>query len=235
MHHLVIDRWSQGSSPLHARHPQAKILALLVLLIALSTTPPEAQWAFVAFAALECAAALVANLPVGGLLARAALVLPFSATFALLTWWSGDGLRAWALAEKSYLSGFAVLLFVSTTPLPTTISALDAWRCPRPLLLVIQFLYRYLFVIAEQSQRMRQAALCRRGPAKRTMSFRAAAGVLGVLFARSWQRADGVYQAMLARGFEGRFPVRSPQAFQSADGLFLGASLALCAAARFLL
>ena len=37
-------------------------------------------------------------------------------------------------------------------------------------------------------------------------SFRASAGALGVLFARTWERADGIYRAMLARGLIGRFP-----------------------------
>lgn len=235
MHHLVVDRWARASSPLHARHAQAKILVLLAFLAAVSTTASEAQWAFAAYAGLALVAALISGLPLAGLLARAALVLPFSATFALLTWWSGDTLRALALAEKSYLSGFAVLLFVATTPLTESTSALDAWHCPRPLLLVIQFLYRYLFVIAEQAQRMRQAARCRRGESRRRFEFRAAAGALGVLFARSWQRAEGVHQAMLARGFQGRFVIAAPAPFRSVDGVFLGAGLAACLAVRFLL
>lgn len=232
MHHLVVDTWARASSPLHARHAQAKILVLLAFLAAVSTTAPATQWAFAAYAALLLAAALVSQLPLAGLLARATLVLSFSATFALLTWWSGDTLRALALAEKSYLSGFAVLLFVATTPLTASTSALDAWHCPRQLLLVIQFLYRYLFVIAEQAQRMRQAARCRSG---RRFDFRAGAGALGVLFARSWQRADGVHQAMLARGFQGRFVIAAPARFRAADGLFLGAGLAACLAVRFVL
>jgi len=230
VHHLVVDRWSRLSSPLHARHAQAKILVLLGFLAAVSTAPPSSQRALGAYAVLALAAALMSRLPLSGLLARAALVLPFSATFALLTWWAGDPLRALAMAEKSYLSGFAALLFVATTPLTESISALDAWHCPRTLLLVIQFLYRYLFVIAEQAQRMRQAAHCRRGK----FGFRAAAGNLGVLFARSWQRADGVHQAMLARGFQGRFLIAAPAPFRAADGAFLVTGLAACLALRFL-
>ena len=235
MHHLVVDRWARDSSPLHARHAQAKIAVLLAFLVAVSTTAATTQWAFAAYAALGLSAALFSRLPLVGLLRRAALVLPFSATFALLTWWSGDALRALALAEKSYLSGFAVLLLVATTPLTESIAALDAWHCPRALVLVIQFLYRYLFVIAEQAQRMRQAASCRRGQRGRSFEFRAAAGALGVLFARSWQRADGIHQAMLARGFQGRFVIAAPAAFRAVDGVFLAAGLTACVAVRFLL
>src|SRR4029077_6903317 len=99
--------------------------------------------------------------PILGLTGRAALILPFSATFAVLTWWSGDSMRALALAEKSFLSGMAALLLVATTPLTGWTAALESWRVPKMLILVIQFVYRYLFVIAEQAQRMRWAALCR--------------------------------------------------------------------------
>ena len=232
MHHLVIDRWSRGTSPLHRRDPRAKLAALLVFLIVLSTTRPTAQIAFAVYAAMLLVAANRARLPLAGLLGRAALILPFSATFALLTWWSGDGQRALALAEKSFLSGMAALLLVGTTPLTGWTAALESWRVSRMLILVIQFVYRYLFVIAEQAQRMRWAALCR---GSRRGSFRLAAGLVGVLFARSWQRADGIYHALLARGFRGRFVPAAPAPFRSSDALFLSGCLALCLAVRVLL
>jgi cobalt/nickel transport system permease protein len=217
---------------LHQRDPRAKLAALLVFLIALSTTPPAAQAAFAAYAVLLILAANIARLPILGLAGRAALVLPFSATFALLTWWSGDSLRALALAEKSFLSGTAALLLVGTTPLTGWTAALESWRAPRILILVIQFVYRYLFVIAEQAQRMRWAALCR---GSHRGGFRSAAGLVGVLFARSWQRADGIYHAMLGRGFRGRFVPAAPAPFRASDAVFFSACLAGCLAIRILL
>ncbi|HEY2843570.1 MAG TPA: energy-coupling factor transporter transmembrane component T [Bryobacteraceae bacterium] len=235
MHHLVIDRWSRGASSLHARDPRAKLAALLVFLVAVSTTPAKAQAAFIAYAAILLLAVRVARLPIRGLAGRAALVLPFSATFAVLTWWSGDPLRALALAEKSFLSGMAALLLVSSTPMTAWTAALESWRVPRMLILVIQFVYRYLFVIAEQAQRMRWAALCRRGRRQRYFDFSGAAGLLGVLFARSWERADGIYQSMLSRGFRGRFVPAPPQPFKGSDALFFSACLAGCLAIRVLL
>ena len=50
---------------------------------------------------------MISRLPLLGLLERATLVLPFTATFAALTWWSGNPISALALLEKSFLSGFA--------------------------------------------------------------------------------------------------------------------------------
>jgi len=58
---------------------------------------------------------------------------------------------------------------------------------------------------------------------------------VGVLFARSWQRADGIYHAMLARGFRGRFVPAAPPPFRAADALFFSACLAGCLAVRILL
>jgi cobalt/nickel transport system permease protein len=129
----------------------------------------------------------------------------------------------------------AALLLVATTPLTGWTAALESWQAPRMLILVIQFVYRYLFVIAEQAQRMRWAALCRQGSRRGSSLFSAAAGLLGVLFARSWQRADGIYHAMLARGFRGRFVPAAPAPFGTSDAVFLSACLAGCLAIRMLL
>ena len=171
------------------------------------------------------------KLPAAALLRRAALVLPFSACFAILTWWSGDPVRAIALAEKSFFSGLAALLLIATTPLTELLRGLEWFRVPRRLLLVIQFLYRYLFVISEQAQHMRLAARSRRGTGK-TGGFQASAGALGVLFARSWERADGIYQAMLARGFTGRFRPLARPPFGAADAMFLAIAIALAEGIR---
>lgn len=209
---------------MHMFDARAKLGALLVFLISVATTPPAAQLAFAGYAALLIFAVTSARLPIPALAARAALVLPFSATFALLTWWSGDTMRAVTLIEKSFLSGLAALLFVATTPLTAWTAALDALRFPRSLILVIQFLYRYLFVMADQAQSMRRAAQGRHGLGKRPGRFQVASGAVSVLFARSWQRADGVYRAMLARGFRGRFIPSSAAPFRAADAIFLVAA-----------
>jgi cobalt/nickel transport system permease protein len=215
VHHVVVESWSRRASPLHARDARAKLGALLAFLIAVSTTPPESQIAFAGYAALLLVAILSARLPMTALLRRALLVLPFSATFGLITWLGGNPMRAISLGEKSFLSGLAALLLVATTPLADLMRGLESLRVPRSLLLTIEFVYRYLFVISEQAQHMRLAAR------SRGSSFRASAGALGVLFARSWERADGIYYAMLARGFNGRFPAFTAARFASVDVAFL--------------
>jgi cobalt/nickel transport system permease protein len=235
LHHVVVERWSRGSSAVHARDARAKLIALAAFLVAVSTTPPNAQPAFGAYAALLVIVIAAARLPFPGLLRRAALVLPFSATFGVITWWSGEPLRAAALAEKSFLSGLAALALIATTPLTGLMRALEWFAIPRPLILVVQFLYRYLFVISEQAQHMLLAARSRQGTGRaRRSRFHAAAGALGVLFARSSERADGIYRAMIARGFSGRFSLLSSARFGAADAVFLCAAIAACSAIRYM-
>jgi energy-coupling factor transporter transmembrane protein EcfT len=50
--------------------------------------------------------------------------------------------------------------------------------------------------------------------------FRAAAGAIAVLFARSYSRAEEIHRAMLARGFAGRFQTLGTLRFQASDGWF---------------
>ena len=99
-------------------------------------------------------------------LTRAAVVLPFTLVFAIITILAGDLERAGLLLGKSYLSALAVLALVSTTPLPQLLRGLEMLGVPRFLLMVAQFLYRYLFVISEEAQHMRVAAASRRTAAQ---------------------------------------------------------------------
>lgn len=225
MHHVLMDQWSHGASPLHRRDPRAKIVALLVFLVVLATTPADSFAVLGMDAALLLAGILIAGLPPGRLLLRAMVVLPFSAVFGLVSWLAGDRLRALGLVEKSYLSTVAVLLVIGATPLPLLLKGLEALGTPRLLALVAQFLYRYLFVISEQAQHMRVAAACRQGSGSRSSGLRArfAAGALAVLFARSYYRAEGIHRAMLARAFSGHFVLLNRLRFGARDAVFAAA------------
>ena len=140
---------------------------------------------------------------------------------------------------KSYVSALAVLTVVATTPLPALLRGLELMRAPRFLLMVAQFLYRYLFVISEEAQHMRKAAARGAsvgGLASSGTRFRAAAGALAVLFARSYARAGGGSASGHARtGFHGRFQPLTALRFRAADGAFLILASAAPVAARLVL
>jgi cobalt/nickel transport system permease protein len=220
LRHTLVEDWSRGSSTLHRRAAGAKLLILAFFLVLLATAHRRIVLLAAALFLLLIWSILVSGLPLFGVLSRAAVVLPFSGVFAAVSWFSGDAARSLELILKSYLSALAVLVLVGTTPLSDLLRTLELVKVPSFLLIVVQFLYRYLFVVLEEASHMRSAAASRGG-----MTFRAAAGVLAVLFARSYSRAEGIHRAMTARGFDGRFRSLAVRSFSAADGQFAAASI----------
>lgn len=192
--HFVFDEWSRGRSPLHRLDPRLKLLSALALLAVTAVWP--GAWRLYALAA---ALILFARLPLAGLAWRAALVLPFTLTFALLTWWAGDPARALTLLWRSYLSALWVGLLMGATPLDDVLHAARRLGAPRLVVDVMQFTWRYLGVVAEQAWRMRTAALARGAD----RSFEVSAASLAVLFSSSYARAGRIHRAMAARGAGG--------------------------------
>jgi cobalt/nickel transport system permease protein len=227
MHHLVIERWSRGNSILHRWDARLKILACLLVLIIIATTPNGAYPSFAGFFLLLAVAALAGNIPLGPCLLRAAIVLPLS----IVAVFTAGFAHAVSIPVKSYLSALTALILIGTTPLAVLLRGLGSLHAPKFVLLVIQFLYRYLFVLADQATTMRQAAQCRGGHGKRRRSlFNAAAAALAVLFGRSYSRAERIQQAMAARGFSGRLALLSSHELRWSDGaLFVLASAVLVA------
>lgn len=228
MRHVVLEEWSRRASFLHRRDARVKTAAALALLVAIAFASPLAC---AATGVLLLAIALLSGLPVTGMLGRAAVILPFSGTFALITLIGGRPDRALLLVSRGYLSALAAVLLIATTPLPALLRGLGSLGVPPVLVTVIQFLYRYLFVLFEQAFRMRQAFVCRNA-GKSRLGFEAAAGALAVLFGRSYTRAEGIQRAMLARGFDGTLRLLDPQRLAAADLAVVAGAAALIALTR---
>jgi cobalt/nickel transport system permease protein len=217
VHHVTLDTWSRLDSPIHRLDARAKIAAALAVLVSLALAQPVRPELLGGYFVLITSLALAARAPLPGLLARAGLVLPFALGVAALNLFSGDPGRALALLGKSYLSACMVLLLLATTSLHALLRGLEWFGAPRFFLMVAQFLYRYLFVLSEQAQHMAQARQCRAGG----RSWPAAGGAVAVLFARSYDRAERIHRAMLARGFQGHFILLDPPAAGARELLFL--------------
>ena len=233
MRQLLVERWSRRASLIHSLDPRAKVAGLLIFLVGLATTPMSAgHWPLASYAAMLLLTVALARLPMAAVLARSAVVLPFTVTFGLMSWVSGDRLRAVSVVEKSWLSATAVLLVAATTPIPELLGALASFRVPKFLLLVVQFLYRYLFVVVDEAREMHSAALSRAGDLKGRAGFRAATGLLNGLFSRSYSRAEAIHRAMIARGFDGTMRLSSRPRMSAGDFAFLAVVAVGLAAVR---
>lgn len=75
---------------------------------------------------------------------------------------------------------------------------------PKIFIMIMSFMYRYLFLLVDEVQRMQRAKESRSfGKAKHLHTLRTLSNIIGVLFIRSYERAERVYLAMCSRGFHG--------------------------------
>ena len=110
---------------------------------------------------------------------------------------------------KSWVSVTAAVLLTSTTPPLALLSALRSLKLPEILVAVVMLMYRYLFVLVEEAQRMlraraaRSAAFGSGSGGSIVWRAKSAGGMAGSLFIRTLDRSERIYMAMLARGYDG--------------------------------
>jgi cobalt/nickel transport system permease protein len=225
------------ASPVHRLDPRAKIVGLVSVTVVAVTTPLEDWPVFAVCAAVLAAVALGARIRVGELWRRARFVLPLvllAGAFLPLVRHGGEayalgpltvhqqGLEVFAaVAIKATIGTVSAVLLGATTTFPSVLRGLEAMRVPRLLVLIASFMYRYLFVIVEETGRMR-SALAARAYRPRTALHAAALGRMATaMFLRTYSRGERVYLAMLARGYDGRMPQLAPLVLRRTDTLFV--------------
>jgi len=250
MHIHALDSYRPGDSPIHRLDPRVKLI-LAALLILTATTTPDQSW--IAFGLLEALVLLTTFLSQVGLRLvqrRSALALPF-ALAALTVAFSTPGrvlltlplpggpwavtdaglLRSASVVVRSYLSVQTAVLLAATTSFPDLLWGMRALYIPPILVAIAGFLYRYLFVLADEATRLMRArdarsaagqerdSPSRSGRVGGSLAWRArvTGSMAGTLFIRSYERSERIYWAMTARGYDGDIRILSPPALRTGD------------------
>jgi cobalt/nickel transport system permease protein len=225
-------------SPIHRLDPRAKLVGLASITFVAVSTPLDAWPVYAACAAALIAIATLARVPARTIWARARVVLPLVLFVALFLPFvrrgeridlgpisvSREGLETFAtVSAKAILGTLSAVILGATTSFPDVLHALERLKAPKLLVLIAAFMYRYLFTIIDEVQRMR-AALAARGYApKHALQAQAIGRVATALFLRTYERAERVHLAMLARGWRQNMPRLDTLAFTRTDTLFLAA------------
>jgi len=226
-------RWSNQASPVHRFDARLKLLLLIAFVISVALLRALSAPQLGACGLALLMAAWAAGLPIWRLLRASLFVLPFVGLFSLIVYVSGDTRRASLILVKSYLSALAVLVTVSSTPLPQLLLAARYFRLPALLVEVTQLIYRYIFVLSGEAQAMRTAFLARSGrPGRRALT--ASSGMIAVLFSRSYEKAGVIHNAMSARGFSGRLRTAEFRSVTVTETLILLGGLVFTAALHFI-
>ncbi len=202
MHAQYLDRYSFLDSPVHRLPPSLKLAAATAAVAAMAWIPYRHGAWLAAAAAILAALTLLSRVPVWFLLKRLLLLEPLVAGVAILALFQpGGGKLFLLLMARSTLCLWTMLLLSNTTPFTDLLELLRRWRVPGLLVTTLALMYRYLFVLMDESQRMRRARQSRTLTAGRLAQWRAGASVISQLFIRAGERAGRVYAAMCARGW----------------------------------
>ena len=203
MRHSFLDRYSRLDSPIHRIDVSVKLMSLILLLVATITTPISSYAAFAAVSIMLLVVAFASRIPVMFLVRRMVLLELFVAGVAILSLLQPDGIAAFTtLVVRSTLCLLAIVLFSNTTPFSELLELLRNWRVPVLLITLLALMYRYLFVLVDELERMQRARTSRTFTRNRAAVWHSLATVVSQLFVRSTERAERIYAAMCARGWQ---------------------------------
>jgi len=229
---MISETFAFGDSIIHRLDPRLRVVfaVLFSILTAISNRFPAV------FFALFLAVCLVglSRIPVKKVLLRLALVNGLVLFIWLVLPWtyegtpvleigplvvSSEGLRLCALITiKSNAIILALIALISTMPVATLGYALHHLRLPDKLVYLLLMTYRYIFVIETEYQQLARAARVRCfTPGTNLHTYKTYAYLIGMLFVRASARAQRVHQAMVCRGFAGRFYCLHEFAFKKSD------------------
>ncbi len=225
----LLDRYREGDSFLHRADARVKLVLTLGFIVAMTSLPSGAWYGFGAMLVLVWVGAILSGVGIRRIFQRSLLAVPFvlialPSVFLrpgeILAEWdlglwvmrvSAEGLVFFAsVLVKSWTSVTAAALLTAITPPLQILDALRALKVPALLVAIVNLMYRYLFVLIDEVQRLlrarsaRSAKISEKSGGPLTWRAKAAGGMAGALFIRSLDRSERIYLAMLARGYDGQ-------------------------------
>lgn len=256
MHVHFLDPHRAGSSLIHRLDPRVKLVLTLMFIVTTSLTPFGAWAAYILLLAMVLSVELLSELGIGYVLKRAALAFPFllaalplivtvpGAPLLTLSIFSWDltitvpGVeRFLSIAFKSWISVQMAIVLAATTSFPELLWAMRALHVPKLLVAVFGLMWRYIFVLADETLRLMRARSARSGASPKlggktggTIAWRArvTGGMAGNLFIRGFDRGDRIYDAMRARGYDGEVRAFAVPPLQTGQWVMIGGGVVIC-------
>jgi len=208
------------NSVMHSLDPRVKIVVVVAFSIVIAVC---SKWSalilglsisllFVLLSWLPLKTILIRLMVVNGLVLFLWMFLPFSFdgepifTIGPLTATKEGVSYAALLTLRSNVILLACVCLASTTSILTIGSAMRQLGIPGKAVQLFFFTYRYLHVIYLEYQHLANALKIRGFQPRTSMhTYRTYAYLIGMLLVRSYERSERIRNAMLCRGFSGRF------------------------------
>ena len=199
----LLSPYQHGASVLHRLPPGLKLGAALACILFIVLLPRNAWGLHLAIASGLAAIAIASRASLRQLLLRLLLVEPIVIGIALLALLRPDGgLLFLSMITKSTLCLACMILLTATTRFSDILEVLRRLRVPALLITSLALTHRFMFVLVEEMQRMLRARRSRTFIENRAATWSGSSQVAGRLFVRASERAERVYLAMCARGWE---------------------------------
>lgn len=233
-------------SPIHRLDPRAKVLTTLVFIIYVVSFDSYEIVQLLPFFLFPAFLIGLADLPPGYLLWKLVIVSPFVLCIGIFNpvldreilfqlgpvGVSGGWISLLSIMLRFTLTVGAALLLIATTGLPAICMALDKLGMPRIFVVQLLMLYRYIFVLIEESIRMIRAYTLRSFSRKK-MRYGVFKQLLGNLLLRTLDRAQRIHMAMLSRAFTGEVSLVREFSFGRRELLYLVTVTAVLTLFRF--
>jgi len=238
--HSFIDEYSDLDSFIHRLDPRTKLIASLAFIAAVVLTPASNWRVFIFYFCIISFLLIISKLPPLYVLKRSLVIFPFVFLIAVFIPFFKEGEIAgsyniwlWQVSVtysglfilanvmvKAWLCILALILLSSTTKLAELLKGLGQLGVPRVMILILSFMYRYIFVLADEVMRMKQARDSRNFGRNRLHQLKTIGNMVGTLFIRSYERGERIYAAMLSRGFDGQIRTMQNLSFRPVDAYF---------------
>ena len=125
------------------------------------------------------------------------------------------------LMTKGLLAVLMSYFLIATTTMEDLAAALSAIKVPKTFILLLLFIYRYLFLLLEETREILAAYQIRSGGGRK-IPYSIWGSLVGLLLLRTIKRGEECYQSMQLRGFSGEFYSSRNLKLKKLDILCLG-------------
>ena len=214
-----IDQLSYKDTFVHRLDPRAKLIATLLFLFTVISFSKYEINALLPFFLYPVLLMSIGEIPFMFILRKVILVSPFALFIGIFNplldsthvvifnglTISAGWLSFFSILLKFVLTVSTALLLIATTSFPGVCHGLRQLGLPSIFVSQLLFLYRYIFVLIEETMRIVRARNMR-SYGKSGKGIKIFVRITGTLFIRTIERAERVYFAMLSRGFQGDMP-----------------------------
>lgn len=227
-----LDDLSTQKSFIHRLHPLSKLYTTLFFLITVVSFDKYEVTALFPLLIYPLSLIIIADLPLLMILKKVVLVEPLiigigifsplldhnSVSIAGVTF-SAGWINCLNIIIKCSLTVTAAVIYMAATGMDKIALSLRLIHVPKIFVLQLLLTYRYLSVLLEEVARITKAYRLRSAEQK-GVHRKAWGSLMGQLILRSLARAERIYEAMRARGFNGEYHPGSFSRFTWKDVLY---------------